>query len=288
MKRIFQITLLGVFCICSGAFAQVSSSKWQAQSIVIDGNGEDWGTLPRFFNAESNVKYEFRNDAQNLYIILKAADRATQMQLAQAGFSVKLKVKTSPPTKVGITFLASKMGMMPPMQNTQEKLQEKSATNPEFMPKDTATVEGFLFAKGKVSSESNDEKGICFARSKSPRELVTYEIRIPLREIYGNNYALETISKTPVQLQVSINEMSQKNMKKMRGRMGGGMHGGGRGMGGGMPGGGGDMGGGMPGGGEMGEMPGGDMQGEPQAQAQTGFSMERKNFSTDFQLSTGK
>ncbi len=287
MKRIFQITLLGVFCICSGTFAQVSSSKWQAQSIVIDGDGADWGTLPRFFNAESNVKYEFRNDAQNLYIILKAADRATQMQLTQAGFSVKLKVKTSPPIKVGITFLASKMGMTPPMQNTQDKLVEKTATNPEFMPKDTATVEGFLFSKGKVASESNDEKGICFARSKSPRELVTYEIRIPLREIYGNNYALETVSTTPVQLQVSINEMSQKNMKKMRGRMGGGMHGGGRGMGGGMPGGG-EMGGGMPGGGEMGEMPGGDMQGEPQAQAQTGFSMERKNFSTDFQLSTGK
>jgi hypothetical protein len=283
MKRIFQITLLGVFCICSGAFAQVSSSKWQAQSIVIDGDGTDWGTVPRFFNAESNAKYELRNDAQNLYIILKAADRATQMQLIQAGFSVKLKVKTSPPTKVGITFLPSKMAMMPPMQNNQDKLVDKSVTNPEFMPKDTATVEGFLFSKGKIFSQNNDEKSICFARSKSVREPVTYEIRIPLREIYGNEYVLETVSATPVQLQVFINEISRKQIEKMQGRM----HGGGRGMGNHGMGGGRGMGGGM-GGTELGEIPGDDMQGPSQAEMRSGFSIEKKSFSTDFKLSTGK
>jgi len=282
--------LLGVLSISSSVFAQVSSSKWQAQPIVIDGDGADWGSLPRFFNAESNVKYEFRNDAQNLYIILKAADRATQMQLQRAGFSVKLKVKTSPPTKAGINFVVSKAGMLPPMQNNQDKLADKSMTNPEFMPKDTAMLDGFLFSKGICVSDDKNEKGICFARSKSMRDLGTYEIRIPLRELYGNEYNLETVSLTPVQLQININEISSKEMKRMSGRMRGGMHGGmgggGRGMGGGMPGGGGEM-----GGGEMGEMPGPDMgeaQNSPQENMRSSFSMDKKSFSTDFKLSTGK
>lgn len=292
MKRFFQLTLLGILCISSSAFAQVSSSKWQSQPIIIDGDGSDWTTLPRFFNSESNVKYEFRNDAQNLYIILKAADRATQMQLLRAGFSVKLKIKTSPPTRVGILFNTLKNAEMPPMINNQNQLADKSVTNSEFAPRDTAILEGFIFAKGKITSVCSDEKSICFARSKSMKELGGYEIRIPLREIFGNEYVLENISSTPIQLQVNINDLSQNEMKKMRGRMGGGMHGSGRrGMGGGMQGGG-EMSRGMQGGGEMGgEMGGGEMDERPDMQEgrmNGGFSMERKSFSIDFKLSNGK
>src|ERR1035437_4648950 len=108
MKRLFQLTLLTVLSLFSGAMAQVSTSHWQAQPIAIDGDGSEWGTNPRFFNAESNVKYEFRNDDKNLYLIIKSADRAVQMQLIKAGFNVKLKVKTSAPSKSTIIFPSSK------------------------------------------------------------------------------------------------------------------------------------------------------------------------------------
>lgn len=288
MKRLIQLTILAILSVYTGVFAQVSSSKWQTQPIILDGNGSDWGTLPRFFNTESNVKYEFRNDAQNIYIILKAADRAIQMQLLRAGFNVKLKVKTSPPIKVGITFMASKIAIAPIGQNNQDKLVDKSFTNPELVNKDTAFVDGFQYAKGKIFSENKDEKSICFARSQSNRELATYEIGIPLREIYGNDYKLDNISITPIQLQVSINDLSQNEMKKMKGRMGGGhgggMHGGGRGMGGEM--GSRDMENGGIGGSEVGEMPGTAMEDEMQVRG--GLSMERKSFSIDFKLSSGK
>ena len=301
MKRLIQFTVFTLFGLSTGIMAQVSTSKWQPESIVIDGDGSDWGSVPRFFNAESNVKYEFRNDTRNLYIILKAADRSSQMQLLMAGFNVKLKVKSSPPIKVGINFPALRKGEMPPMiinpDNKPDKLTYKTTTNDLVIPKDTAILDGFLFSKGKITSESSDEKSICFARSKLNRELITYEIRIPLREIFGNEYTLESVSSNPIQLQVSINELSQKDKKGRKGKgMSGGMHGGGgRGMGGGMGGGGmegGGMGGGggemggMGGGGEMGEMPGQEMQGGMQESG--GLSMERKSFSIDFKLSTNK
>jgi len=301
MKRLVQFTLFAVLILSTGVKAQVSSSKWQAKPIVIDGDGSDWVTPPRFFNAESNIKYEFRNDTRNLYIILKAADRSSQMQLLTAGFNVKLKVKSSPPIKVGINFPALRKGEMPPMimnsDGKPDKLDFKTTTNELVIPKDTAILDGFLFSKGKITSENDDENGICFSRSKLNRELITYEIRVPLREIFGKNYSLENVSTTPIQLQVNINELSEKSMKKMGGRKGkgmsGGMHGGGgggRGMGGGGEMGGGmggrGMGGGEMGGGEMGEMPGQDMQGG--APESGGSSMERKSFSIDFELSTGK
>ena len=302
MKRLIQLLFLGALSLTSGAFAQVSSSKWQTQPIVIDGDNSDWVTIPRFFNTASNVKYEFRNDDQNLYIIIDPADKNTQMQLSSAGFNIKLKVRTSTPAKFSIMFQVPKMGMMPPPQMNQDKLTEKTVINPEFMSKDSATVDGFLFTKGKIVSENTDEKSISFAHSKPASNSGIYEIRIPLREIYGNNFKLETVSETPIQLQVNINELSQKGMKKMGSKMSGGMSGGGRGMGGGPGGGmgggeisggpGGEMGGGM-GGGPGGGMPGaggGETAERPQMQAQ-GMGMpsfEKKSFSIDFQLSTGK
>ena len=292
MNKLFKITLFCFVSITTGIFSQTSSSKWQPQPILIDGDGADWGSLPRFFNVESNMKYEFRNDAQNLYVILKASDRSTQMQMMQAGFSIRLKVKTSPPLKVGIAFKASGKAMLSAanMESRTDKLQVKSSVNAELIPKDTAILDGFLYSNKLITSETKAENTICFARSKPNRDQSTYEIRIPLREIYGNDYVLENISITPIQLQVNINELSQRQISDMRSRMGSGMRGGqGRGMGG-MRGGG-EMGGGdmgeMPNG-NMGEMPGGDMGAEMQMAMRQGFSVERKTFNIDFKLSTGK
>ncbi len=294
MNKLRTTTLLVLFIVSADLSAQTSTAKWQSKPIVIDGDGSEWGMLPRFFNSESNLKYEFRNDTQNLYFILKAGDRATQMQLFMAGFSIRFKLKTTTASKAEITFKPNKFSELPPM-NTQEvrtdKLVDKSVTRPEFIPKDTVLLDGFLVTNGMISSENKDN--ICFARSKSNKDLVAYEIQIPLQELFGKNYLFEKISTIQIQLQVVLNDLSQNEIHKMRGRTGGGLHGGGgggRGMSGGMGegrgmNGGGEMGGEMPGG--MGQ-PGGEMNAEMPTEMRNSFSMERKSFNKDFLLSSGK
>jgi hypothetical protein len=288
------LIVLGLLFNLTTTFSQVSTAKWQAQPMVIDGEGADWGVLPRFFNTESNIKYEFRNDDKNLYFILKAGDRAIQMQLLKAGFSIRFKLKTSTPSKTEISFLPNKRTELPQIINGQEggsqRLVDKSVSQPDIVLKDSAVLDGFEYTNGLITSEKKDENSICFARSKSPRNLASYEVRIPLREIFGENYKLENIVKTPMQLQINVNDLSMNEIKKMRGRMGGGMHSGGRGMGG-MNGGGEMRGGGMSNempGGEIGEMPGGEMNNEMQNAMRGGASMERKSFNKDFVLSNGK
>jgi len=295
MSKLNKLFLFGLLSFSGTVFSQISFSKWQSQPIVIDGDGSDWGALPRFYNSASNIKYEFRNDAENLFIILKTSDHGTQMQLMRAGFSVKLKIKTTPSVKAIISFPALRHTEMPPMMNNQEgrtdKLVDKSITRPEIDFKDTAILEGFLTSKGIITSENKNEKSICFAKGKSKKELGTYEICIPLREILGSDFLVDNINNTPIQFQVLINELTQNEMTKMKDRMGGshggGMHGGGEGRGmGGMRGG--EMGGGMMGG-NRGEMPEGDMNERMQNGGMMGgFSMERKSFSIDFKLSNGK
>ncbi len=294
-----QITLFISLFLSVSIYAQISSSKWQTKPIIVDGDASDWESIPRFFNSESNVQYEFRNDSQNLYVVLRSTNRNTQFQLLRAGFSVKLKVKTQPVTKVSITFPPKKIGNIAPIERNNDKLVDKFNTNPELMFKDSAVLDGFIFSKGIITSENSDSKGIRFAKNKGSRDQVVFEIQIPFREIFGNDFKLSEIAKIPMQLQVNINDLSQSSMREMHGRMGRGMRGDGSGMRGegGMRGGGemgsmneggeigmsqsGEMAGGMNGGYEMGgreKMQGGGWDAN---------SMSRKSFSIDFKLSVG-
>jgi hypothetical protein len=294
MRNIILIAVSAVLCLCSSIHAQESLSKWQSQPISIDGDASDWKSIPRFFDSESNVQYEFRNDAQNLYMILRTTDRATQIQLLRAGFSIHLKVKSNPPSKCGITFMPPKMHGMPPMgmnqDGNQDKLVDKFSSKPEFIVKDSAVLDGFLFTNGIITSENKDTKGICFAKSKTSRDQVIFELQVPLREIFGTDFTVENISKIPIQFQVVVNDLSE-SANRSHGKMSGGMRGGGM-RGGGRRGGGGgsEMGGGMSrGGGE--EMGGGEMGERPemeQGERHQGMSMTRKSFSTNFKLSSGE
>ena len=296
MKTKIQLISLCLLGLSSISLAQSSLSKWQAQPIVIDGDRSDWVSIPRFFDAQSNVHYEFRNDDKNLYLIVRTIDRAAQMQMLRGGFSLKLKIKTKIPTRCSITFPAQKMGMPPQQFNNRgdesQLLVEKTAPKPGPMPKDSMVLDGFKFSNGIISSENKDENKICFARNKETREQLVYELRIPLCEIYGTDYVFENVASIPIQLQITINELSQnsgkqdKGGKGMRGRgegqRGGGMRGGMQG-GGGMLGGGGmqggpDGGGGMPGEGEMSERP----------QLQNNTAIGRKTINDEFSLSKGK
>jgi hypothetical protein len=300
MKTKIQVILLSLLGLSSISFAQSSISKWQVQPIVIDGDRADWGSIPRFFDSQSNVQYEFRNDDKNLYLIVRTTDRAAQMQIMRGGFALKLKVKTKIPTRCSITFPAQKMGIPPQQFNNKgdesQLLVEKTAPKPGPMPKDSIVLEGFRFSNGIISSENKDENKICFARNKETREQLVYELRIPLCEIYGKDFVLENEVSLPIQLQITINELSQNSGKQEKGgkgmrRRGEGHRGGGMrgGMQGGMQGGGGmrgeggmqggpDGGGGMSGEGEMSERP----------QFQNNTAMARKTINDEFSLSKGK
>jgi hypothetical protein len=277
-------------CLAAAGFiteinAQNSIAKWQAEPVLIDGNSAEWGVNPRFFNAESNILYEYRNDGQHLYLILKSNDQATQMQLRMAGFSLKFKLKTDPIQKFSLTFPAHKGGM-PPMERTGNmnsgNLRDRSLENPAFQLKDTVIVEGFKYNNGIISSDNMNMNGICFSKGKGNKDQAAVEIQIPLEEIYGKDFRLESCAETPIQLQISINEMSRNTMVQRGRQMGGhGMSGGGMRGGEGMRGG---MHGGM--------MPEQEMSERPEmaegSRMANGFSMERKSFNVTFKLAGTK
>lgn len=305
-------------CFFFTGHAQVCENNWQATPLSIDGNPNDWTTKLRLYDSNSKLMYEFRNDDQNLYFVFKSEDKTLMRQIGQAGMRIKLAVKGNPKTKAIIDFKKnSAMGMMPgqhdgmgmnkgsqsgfsregmqngqgrPGNNEQGQLQMK----PEFMPKDTAYVKGFMFAQNFILSNNQHENTITFAKSRGNSDESAFELVIPIRELFGDNFQLANIKNIPIQFNLTINALSQSSSSsRMSGGMGGRMGGGPGGEMGGGPGGGmgGGPGGGMDGGhgGGMGGGPGGEMGNQssmPNNMDEDNSSNSKKEIKALIQLTT--
>lgn len=301
MKKRISLVCIALTCLISGDFAQLTKINWQPTLLEIDGNPNDWTTNLRFFDSESKIKYEFRNDASNLYFVFKSDEKSVHQQLQQAGLKIKFAVKSNEKTTATIQIAAKKQNRempMPPMNGGQPPMPlqtQNTEFNPgqfpmhlDFQKKDTANIKGFLFSKDKIYSDNTESNAIRFAKSSPNIEESALEIAIPLRELFGENYKLEDICKIPVAFQLTMNSVSQNNKSaEMRGGPGGmegGPGGGPGGMGGGPGGMGGPqggMGGGPGGGGEMGERP--QM---PEGMNQNQEPMTKKSFKFSFVLTS--
>lgn len=303
MKKRISLVCIALTCIFTGSFAQLTKINWQPTLLEIDGNPNDWTTNLRFFDSESKIKYEFRNDASTLYFVFKSDEKSVHQQLQQAELKMKFVVKANEKTTAtihiaakkgnrGMPMLSMNGGQHPPMplQTQNEEFNSGQFPPPGQFPmfqniqtKDTASIKGFLFTKNQIFSNNSDVNTIRFAKSSPNMEETALEVAIPLRELFGEIYNLEDIGKTPVMFQLTINGVSQSNKSSemhgspggMGGRPGGapgGMGNGPEGMGGGP--------GGM-GGGEMGQRP--EM---PEGMNQNSEPMTKKSLKFSFVLNT--
>ena len=293
MKKKISLIYFATTFMFTVTFAQTSEITWQPFPLEIDGNPNDWTTRLRFYDADSKIKYEFRNDANYLYFVFKSDEKALQYQLHQAEMKIKITVKSKPKTYASITFSKkANGGERPPMGEiqgafpfqTDELKLNQLALRSESIPSDTAFIKGFVFAKKFIIGSTVENNSINFAISRGNSEETAFELAIPLRELFGDGYHLNEIKSIPIQFQLNIGAPSQTNNNGHMGRSRGGMGGPGGGMGG-PEGGMGQMGG--PGGSPGGDMGGGEM-GErpqlPQGNAAMTTSMTAKNIKFEFKL----
>lgn len=302
-------------CFFFTGHAQVCENNWQATPLSIDGNPNDWTTKLRLYDSNSKLMYEFRNDDKNLYFVFKSEEKSLQRQMEQAGMKLKIVIKGAPKTKATIEFKKNtSKTMMPtppggmnngtppsfPQQQTQngqlrqDNNQNQLPMKPEFMPKDTAYVKGFMFAQNFILSNNQHENTITFAKSRGNSDESAFELVIPIRELFGDNFQLANIKNIPIQFNLTINALSQSSSSsRMSGGMGGRMGGGPGGEMGGGPGGGmgGGPGGGMDGGpgGGMGGGPGGEMGNQssmPNNMDEDNSSNSKKEIKALIQLTT--
>jgi hypothetical protein len=101
---------------------------WQPSPVAIDGKADGWGSPLRYYDKNSKLFYEIKNDRENIYIAFSANENDIIMRAKQRG--VKIAIDTlygKDDYPAAITFPVHKshpMGMRPDMMDKQDMPQQ--------------------------------------------------------------------------------------------------------------------------------------------------------------------
>lgn len=208
MKQLFFLLVL--FFITSSILAQDNpSAQWTKNKIIVDGNVQDWNSLKHYDN-QSRLFFDFKNDSNNLYLCFQTKDEINQAKIMRSGMKIILSDKINGKHKSTINFpLGVKHAVK--SANSEDKIQPDPLASHQskhalFLESDTVMeVKGFANKNGIISSD--DISAIHAAINWDSANTLTYEIAIPLKELFGNTFNVKDISKE-ISLNVIINAMS--------------------------------------------------------------------------------
>lgn len=235
MKKSFSFFLL--ISLSAISFAQeIPVSSFAKNKIIIDGNAAEWNLPLRHYDNATGLFFDFENDGNNLYLCFQTRDEMNEVKILQAGMKIILSSKINGKHKSVINFPL-------PVSKTSENKEiikpDPMSVRPDrhatFLGGDSLMeVKGFATKNGTISSR--DTSGIHAAINWDSSKTFTYELAIPLKEMFGNDYNVKELSNN-ISMEVVVNAMSPGNRSQFSGgengfserdRAGGsgGMHGG--------------------------------------------------------------
>jgi hypothetical protein len=200
----------------SFAFAQDNSAAhWTTNNITTDGNANDWQPPLKHYDNQTKLFFDFKNDSNNLYLCFQTKDEMNQAKILGAGMKIILSGKMNGKHKSIINFpLGVKNSQIPKTDDEvqPDPLAAHESKHAIFLARDTAMeVKGFVTQNGLIGS--NNASGIRAAINWNAENTLTYEVAIPLKELFGEGYDLKDLSKE-ISLNVVINGMSVNDAKK--------------------------------------------------------------------------
>ena len=179
------LALIGLTCLPAFAKDAVATSAWAASAPSIDGVPEDWAGVPRSLDKSTQVEYAFRNDAENLYILLEFKDPKYQSSLRQTGLTIFFGPNGSKDKERGVVL----MQMMLNPDQLIAILEKQGQTFTEERKKELHNQKEYLFYDTEVVDGKGNFLGPAVGTGKSLPPVfrvgrngqeIAFEIRLPL------------------------------------------------------------------------------------------------------------
>ncbi|MEO8721240.1 MAG: hypothetical protein ABI297_02655 [Ginsengibacter sp.] len=212
-----SVFLLVLISLSLFAFSQENpTAQWAKNNIVIDGNINDWNSQLKHYDNETSLFFDFKNDSTNLYLCFQTKNEMNQSKIMQSGMKIILSDKSNGKHKAIINFpLADKYAakkVEAPDKIKPDPLSTHQTRQAAFLLSDTMMeLKGFINQNGLISIKNIS--GVNAAINWDSANTLTYEIKIPLKELYGNDYEERDVAKG-ISMNVVINAMSVSDAKK--------------------------------------------------------------------------
>lgn len=227
-----------------GSFSQTSFSKFRTKTITIDGFAKEWMIPLRFYNNETKLFFSILNDSSDLYLCFQSNDERNQVKINRAGMRVGISTKSKNKANASVDFpLTDSKNRYAEEDIDGEKKPDITALKNTFLIQNTnMAIKGFTNHDGVIPIDG-DSSGIRAALNWDKNNIMTYELIIPFKQLFGPNYTADDLSKV-ITLNVEVNAVTRTEEGSVDGSsaaMGASGMGQTRGMTGGMPGGGGGI-----------------------------------------------
>jgi hypothetical protein len=226
---------LTIVLLLSSCSKTVYYTTWQNTAVKADGVPNEW-TLPlRYFDVKSKLQYSISNDADNLYLCIRATDEATQMKIIRAGLQFWVDTTVKEKQHFGLLYPLAFNGLRKSrseadsgfsrMPEAYEQGGKRVKSRFDKEPKQMQLIGFNISANGFTSLEN--PYGILANIDWDSFGIMTYEAAVPLRTIYRKeSFQPDSIKSLTISIIVPGISLQPRPGGSGEGHRGGGMDGG--------------------------------------------------------------
>jgi hypothetical protein len=203
----------------------VMSSAWATAAPAIDGVPDDWSGVPRGLDKSTRVEYAFRNDADDLFVLVIFKDPKFQGNLRTTGLTLLFSPEGSKDEERGVVFVQR---MVNPDQLIAI-LEKQGQTFTEERKKELHGQASYLFydtlvvdAKGKVLGPAvgtGPSLPPVFRVGRNGQE-IAFEIRLPLAKREDHPGAIGTAPGQRLRVEFEWGGMTKAMRERMAAQVG--------------------------------------------------------------------
>lgn len=185
---------------------------WTKEVITIDGNAADWNPPLKNYDSQSQLFFDFKNDAKSLYLCFQTKDQSNESKIMKSGMKIILSSKINGKHKSIIDFpLSSSKSPAAKDEIKSDPLMTRQIRHNAFIASDTTMeLKGFANMNGIVFLRQ--PSGVRVAINWDSANTLNYEVAIPLKELFGNDFNTGELSKE-ISLDVVINPVPAPRSK---------------------------------------------------------------------------
>lgn len=190
--------VIGIIFTCYSCSHETFSGVWQSTPVKVDAKIKEWELPLRFYDNKTKLNYSITNDANDLYICMRAADPQLQTKITQAGMQVWIDTTGKKKKSIGITFPFStgvkmkygeQIGSDKPTSEKNDNYTDATIRNDFLAANKEMQVVGFKSPlKGFIPLAS--DSGINVSMNWDSTNTLIYEARIPLISFYKRTLTL--------------------------------------------------------------------------------------------------